>query len=166
MHSHLSLLFINKGLSDGLTTLSREINDNMAAYAISKVEKQAGSIEGKNILILGLSYRGNVKEPTKSTALLLISQMRDKGAQPFVNDPLFSDREIRQYGATPLSLDDTRCSEMDAIILQAFHQEYSMIDFSQFPRCQLILDGRNKFNKNEISQPGIAYEGIGNEGGL
>ncbi|WP_373894960.1 nucleotide sugar dehydrogenase [Virgibacillus natechei] len=153
--------FINKGLDQGLTSLSRDINDNMANYGISKMEKGIGSLENKNILILGLSYRENVKEPTKSTTLLLIDQLKEKKANVFVNDPLYTNNEISMYGVNPLSLHDPFVSEMDGLILQAFHQEYSRIDFSRLINCELVLDGRNKLNKNEISKLGMKYEGIG-----
>lgn len=154
--------FINKGLEQGLTPLSRQINDDMANFAISKIEKGIGSLVGKNILILGLSYRGNVKEPTKSTSLLLIDQLKNKKASPFVHDPLFTDSEIVKHGALPLTLSDKIVSEIDVVILQAFHQEYSNIDFKHFSNCKLVLDGRNKLDKNQISQLGIKYVGIGN----
>lgn len=154
--------FINKGLNQGLTTLSRQINDNMASYAISKTEKEIGSLADKNILILGLSYRGNVKEPTKSTTLLLIDQLKEKKANVFVNDPLFTDSEIVKFGVDSLSLEDKLVPKVDVVILQADHQAYTNIDFSRFTNCKLVLDGRNKLNKSEIVQLGIAYERIGN----
>ncbi len=153
--------FINKGLDEGLTPLSRKINDSMAEYAISKLEKEINPIKGKNIFILGLSYRENVKEPTKSTTLLLLEQLRSKGANLFVNDPMFTKKEIERYGATPLSLQDPLVSEMDGVILQAFHQEYSHLDFKKFKNCKLVLDGRNQLNKEVIIESGIKYEGIG-----
>lgn len=154
--------FINKGLDQGLITLSREINDNMVSYAVSKIEKGLGLLADKNVLILGLSYRENVKEPTKSTTLLLIDQLKKKDANLFVNDPLFTDSEIVKYGVNPLSLKDKFVSEIDVVILQAYHQAYSSIDFSNFNKCQLVLDGRNKLNESEITQLGMKYERIGN----
>lgn len=154
--------FINKGLDQGLTPLSRQINDNMAHYAISKVESGIGPLKGKNVLILGLSYRENVKEPTKSTTLLLIDELKEKEANLFVNDPLFTGSEIVKYGVTPLSLKDNFVSEIDVVILQAFHHEYNTIDFTNFIKCELVLDGRNKLNKDAITQLGMKYEGIGN----
>ncbi|UJL48150.1 nucleotide sugar dehydrogenase [Virgibacillus sp. NKC19-16] len=155
--------FINKGMDQGLTSLSRQINDSMANHAISKMEIgiEPSSLENKNILILGLSYRENVKETTKSTTLLLIEQLKSKKANVFVNDPLYTNDEIKAFGVNPLSLDDPFVSEIEGIILQAFHQEYSRIDFSRFIKCELVLDGRNKLNKNEISKLGMKYEGIG-----
>ncbi|MDL4839769.1 nucleotide sugar dehydrogenase [Aquibacillus rhizosphaerae] len=153
--------FINKGLNKGLTPLSRKINDSMASYAISKIEKRINSLKNKNVLIMGLSYRENVKEPTKSTTLLLINQLREKNVNIFINDPLFTDAEISNYGATPLSIKDKMILEIDVIIIQSFHKEYNDINFKDFTNCQLIFDGRNKLNQEEIKQLGIQYERIG-----
>jgi len=155
--------FINKGLTQGLTPLARTINDDMATYAIDKIEEMIGSLEDKNVLILGLSYRENVKEPTKSTSLLLIDKLKRKRANVFVNDPLFTKNDIMKYKTNPLELDNlSMVSEMDVVILQAFHDEYKEIDFSNFTNCKLVFDGRNKLDKNEITKLGFQYQGIGN----
>lgn len=153
--------FIHKGLDRGLTPIARRMNDGMAAYAIGKVEDRIGTLKDKNVLILGLSYRGNVKEATKSTTLLLMEQLQEKKANVFVNDPHFAESEVQKYGADSLSLQGSFVSEVDIVILQAFHEEYSTIDFENFRNCKLVLDGRNKLNKEEITRLGIKYEGIG-----
>lgn len=156
--------FMNKGLPEGLTTKSRAINDSMAEFAISKIEKELGSLENRNVLILGLSYRENVKEPTKSSSLLLMDLLKEKKANVYMNDPLFSDSEIQNYGVNPLSMEDSLVTEIDIIILQAFHQAYENLNFSQFKNCKLVLDGRNKLNRKELTDLGIRYEGIGIKG--
>lgn len=154
--------FINKGLNKGLAPLSRKINDNMANYSLAKIEKEIGSLHDKNILILGLSYRENVKEPTKSTTLKLIEQLKKRNANIYINDPQFTNEEIQNYGIPSLRLNDPFISEIDVIINQAFHQEYESLDFALFPKCKLIFDGRNKLDKNKINKLGITYLGIGN----
>ncbi|WP_077706181.1 nucleotide sugar dehydrogenase [Virgibacillus dokdonensis] len=155
--------FINKGLTKGITPMARMINDSMADYAINKVEEEVGSLTDKNVLILGLAYRENVKEPTKSTTLLLIDRLIKLRANVFVNDPLFTNSEIKQYGVSPLSLQSEFTSKMDAVILQAFHKAYASLDFKKFISCRIILDGRNKLSKNEIQRLGITYRSIGND---
>src|SRR5699024_8962686 len=154
--------FINKELAEGLTHLSRRINDRMADYSLTKIEKEIGSLQGKNILILGLSYRENVKETTKSTTLMLIEQLKAKVANVFVNDPQFTDHEIESYNVYQLQIKDPFTSEIDIIINQAFHQEYEELDFASFIKCQLVFDGRNKLNKEEINKLGMKYIGVGN----
>ncbi|MFZ4453241.1 nucleotide sugar dehydrogenase [Salibacterium aidingense] len=153
--------FIKRGLHEGLTPMARKINDSMAAYAVTKMEDYLDTLEHKNVLILGLSYRGNVKEPTKSTALLLAEELKQKNAWVYVNDPLFTDEEISTFSITPLSLADKRISSIDAVILQAFHNDYHSIQFDAFTNCKLIFDGRNELNEEEITALGIQYEKIG-----
>ncbi|WP_374187739.1 nucleotide sugar dehydrogenase (plasmid) [Priestia aryabhattai] len=154
--------FINRGLKNGLTQLAREVNDKMSDYAITKIENTIGSLHHKNVLILGLAFRENVKETTKSSTLLLIDHLKQKQANIFLNDPLFSDNEIAKYAVTPLSLNDKMISKIDVIILQAFHKQYESLDFKDFINCRIILDGRNSLNKELINQLGIRYKGIGN----
>lgn len=156
--------FINNGLEEGIISLARNKNDSMARYAVEKIEQQTGNLQNKNILILGLSYRENVKEATKSTTLLLIDLLKQKQGNVYVHDPLFSDEEIKRYGAQPLALSDPLIRHVDIIILQTFHDEYKHLDYRQFSNCKLILDGRNKIDKNEILKLGIRYEGIGRKG--
>ncbi|WP_043978863.1 nucleotide sugar dehydrogenase [Priestia megaterium] len=153
--------FINRGLKNGLTQLAREVNDTMASYAIKKIETSIGSLQNQNVLILGLAFRENVKETTKSSTLLLINHLKEKQANVFLNDPLFTDNELANYNGLPLSLNDTLTSKIDVIILQAFHKSYESLNFNKFINCKVILDGRNSLNKEEISKLGIQYYGIG-----
>lgn len=151
--------FIKKGLKDGLVSLSRKINDSMVSYAIALVEEHFKSLKKRNILILGLSFRENVKETTKSSTLLLIDELRKRGANIFVDDPQFSDEEIAFFNVTPFQEKDAE--KIDAIILQAFHDEYKNWEFENYTNCQYVLDGRNKLNPKVIQKLGITYRGIG-----
>lgn len=154
--------FINRGLKNGLTQLARKVNDTMSDYAITKIENAIGSLQNKNVLILGLAFRENVKETTKSSTLLLIDHLQQKQANIFLNDPLFTDGEIAAYSATPVSLNDDMISKIDVVILQAFHKQYEHLNFRDFVNCKVILDGRNLLDKEVIKELGIQYEGIGN----
>lgn len=151
--------FINNGLNEGLTTLSRQINDRMAMHAVNITKENIGSLKDKNVLILGLSFRGNVKEPTNSSALLLIKELKKMEAIVYVDDPLFSVEEILRYGEIPFS--KHHLDKIDAIILQAYHDEYKQFDFSAFINCKFVLDGRNVLNPNTIKKLGMKYKGIG-----
>lgn len=151
--------FIKNGLKSGLVPLSRTVNDRMVNYAVHLIEEIIPELKDKNILILGLSFRENVKEPTRSTTLLLIDVLKDKGANIYVDDPLFSELEISSFGVKAFKEEDK--SAIDVIIIQAFHDEYKQFNFSDFHNCRLILDGRNVLDKNEIQKLGFIYKGIG-----
>jgi nucleotide sugar dehydrogenase len=156
--------FINKGLTTGLTPLARKINDDMADYAIKRIEKEIGSLQDKKVLILGLSYRENVKESTKSTTLKLIDLLNERRASVLVNDPQFTANEIEAFDVKSLSLTDPEIASVDVIIHQAFHKEYENLDFSLFKACKLVFDGRNKLDKDEIIKQNKKYVGVGVRG--
>ena len=142
-----------------LPRFARHINDAMAEYAVQRVEAIVGSLAQQSVLILGVAYRGDVHEAAFTSAKLLQDALLKHGATVYVDDPLFSQSELRASGYTPLL---PECEgEINAIILQADHQAYQAFDFGRFARCQVILDGRRALNGERIRSIGIRYITIG-----
>src|SRR6266566_3487670 len=142
-----------------LPRFARRINDAMADYAVQRIEAIAGSLAQQSVLILGVAYRGDVHEAAFTSAKLLRDALFKHGATVYVDDPLFSQSELRTLGYTPLLPEFE--GEINAIILQAGHQAYQAFDFGRFARCQVILDGRRALNSERIESDGIRYITIG-----
>ena len=138
---------------------ARRINDAMAEYAVSQIKAVIGALAHRSILILGVAYRGDVRETAFTSARLLQEAFLERGATVFVDDPLFSKRELRELGYTPLLSENER--EIDAIILQADHQAYQSLDLRRFGRCQVLLDGRKALSREKIEALGMHYIAIG-----
>jgi UDP-N-acetyl-D-mannosaminuronate dehydrogenase len=94
-----------------------------------------------------------------TSAKLLQEALVAHGARVFVDDPLFSDAELEAMGYQPLRPEQRR--EIRAIILQAAHQSYQSLDFSQFSACQLVFDGRRALKPEAITAAGMRYLSIG-----
>lgn len=142
-----------------LSRFARRINDSMAAYAVCRIESLLGSLADQSVLILGVAYRGNVHETAFTCAKLLRDALLERGANIYVDDPLFDDEELRALGYTPLSTEYE--GEIRIIILQANHDSYHSLDFGRFPRCQVVLDGRNTLRREMIESLGMHYITIG-----
>lgn len=142
-----------------LPRLARRINDTMAAYAVRRIEAILGSLDHCSILILGVTYRGDVRETAFTSATLLKNALLEHGATVYVDDPLFSQDELYALGYTPLTPEVE--GEISAIILQANHRHYQSLDFRRFVRCQLVLDGRNALSREKIEALGLHYIAIG-----
>jgi nucleotide sugar dehydrogenase len=138
---------------------ARRINDAMAEYAVRRIEGITGSLAGQSVLILGVAYRGDVREVAFTSAKLLQDALVEHGAIVYADDPLFSADELHALGYTPLTplVED----EIRAIILQADHKAYQSFDFSLFVSCQVVLDGRKALSCEKIEFPGIHYLTIG-----
>jgi len=142
-----------------LPRYARRINDAMAEYAVRRIEGITGALAGQSVLILGVAYRGDVREVAFTSAKLLQDALVEHGAIVYADDPLFSEDELHALGYTRLTplLED----KIRAIILQADHKAYQSFDFSRFVSCQVVLDGRKVFNREKIESLGMCYVAIG-----
>lgn len=142
-----------------LTRYARHINDAMAEYAVQRLESMVGSLAHQSVLILGVAYRGGVRETAFTSAKLLQDALLQRGAIVYADDPLFFEDDLYRLGYTPFLHGFER--EICAIILQADHQSYRTFDFSRFVRCQVVLDGRNTLSREAIEAAGMLYVTIG-----
>jgi len=142
-----------------LPRYARRINDSMAEYAVHRLEVEIGSLAQQSVLILGVAYRGNVRETAFSSAELLRNALLEQGAKVYADDPLFSEEELQALGYTPLprGIED----EIRAIILQADHRVYQAFDFSRFEQCRVVLDGRHALRRELIDSLDMRYITIG-----
>jgi nucleotide sugar dehydrogenase len=142
---------------------ARHINDSMAEYAVQRIESVMGSLAHRVVLVLGVAYRGDVRETAFTSAKLLQEVLTRHNATVYVHDPLFSGDELRSLGYTPLPPDGE--DKVDAIILQSAHNAYRSFDFTRFISCQVVLDGRKVLSRENIESLDMHYIAIG-DGGL
>jgi nucleotide sugar dehydrogenase len=140
---------------------ARKVNDAQVARAVDKLERQLGAIGGRTVLVLGLTYRANVKEMAYSRALPLIHALQRRGADVAAYDPLLTAEEIAGHGAAPYRWGSE--SEAAAIITQTDDALWHEIDAAWFPRLQVVVDGRNSLEDAEWLE-GLTYVGFGIRG--
>ena len=140
---------------------AREINDGMPEYTVNLLRKELKDLDGKNVLVLGIAYRGNVKETFLSPSLSVIEHLKGAGANVYVNDPLFSKGEIESFDVKFADLDNLNA--LDAVILVTNHREYSDLDFSKLKEkgARVFVDGRNSMGREAVEKYGIIYRGVG-----
>lgn len=68
--------------------LADQINRDLPKYFVSRAEKKLNGLEGKKILVVGVSYKPNISDVRETPVLNLISALRSKGAQVFWHDDL------------------------------------------------------------------------------
>jgi UDP-N-acetyl-D-mannosaminuronate dehydrogenase len=105
--------------------------------------------------VLGVSYRGGVKESAFSGVFPTVIALSKIGAKVFVHDPMYTKEEIVLLGFTPYKIGDF----IDGLILQADHAEYQNLTSADFPGLQAIIDGRSVLDKDRFS--GVIVRTIG-----
>jgi UDP-N-acetyl-D-mannosaminuronic acid dehydrogenase len=147
-----------------LIALARKINESMPFHMVNLIieglNELGRSVKDSNILILGLAFRGGVKETRNSPAIPIIQRLKELHANVFLYDPLFSKKEIESFGAAYSdSFDD-----MDCLVIVTDHKEFKEYDWQKIGnrmRSKVIVDGRQIIFPDRIRKLGFVYEGIG-----
>jgi nucleotide sugar dehydrogenase len=141
-----------------LVALSRRVNDGQIGVAIKALQKELGSLEGVDVLVLGLVYRDGVKELAYSRALPLIERLAFHGATVWAYEPLMSDAEVERLSARPWGWGQPNPAK--AIVTQTADPAFAALDWAWFPDLRVIYDGRNSLRTIELPES-VAYHGVG-----
>lgn len=147
-----------------LVKTAREINDSMPHHVVeltTKALNMAGKpLKGSNVLVLGLTFRGGVREFMKAAAKPIIEELKEWGANLYAYDPLCTSEDAERFGAG--WKDDFK--NVDAIIITADHKEFKSLDLEKIAeevRTRIIIDGRNVIDPERAEKAGFIYMRVG-----
>lgn len=158
------------GINMSMTYLARKINDSMPKYLVDLVIKglnKAGkAIKGSRIAILGLTFRGDVKETYNSPAKPIIEELKKLGAEIIAHDPLITESEAKkEFNVKKIESIEEVFKNADCMVLITDHSQYKKIDIVKLIRLMnrppVIIDGRNIFNPHELCKINVIYRGVG-----
>ncbi len=130
---------------------AREANAAMPEYAVSLLEEEQGDLSGVRVAVLGIAYRGGVKETAFSGVFPTVDALKERGAEVVVADPMYTEDEIRALGFTPYVVGNGE--PVDAAIIQTDHVEYRTLTPADIPGVGTLIDGRR------ITDP-AAWQGV------
>jgi UDP-N-acetyl-D-mannosaminuronic acid dehydrogenase len=140
-----------------LPAVARQINESMPAYALNLLAQTLNGLAGRRVLILGVAYRGGVKETAFSGAFRLHHELERHGATALASDPIYTAIELESLGFQPWFAPDP----MDAAIIQADHRVYATLTPQELPGIQAIIDGRTILKEGPWQDAGIPIIRIG-----
>lgn len=143
---------------------ARKINDEMPNFTVKLVEdalaEKGKKLQDSSILVMGITYRGNVKEIRYSPALVVYKILTKKAKKVYAFDPLFSRQEIENMGL--LFKDDYQ--GIDCIVITALHDSFKNLDFDKIGkqiRTKTFVDTTTFFDVSQIKKFGFSVKSIG-----
>jgi UDPglucose 6-dehydrogenase len=144
-----------------------EVNDDQKAVLFNKVKKYFnGSMEGKTIALWGLSFKPETDDMREAPALVLIDNFLKAGCKVKAYDPEAMKETKRRIGDAIEYANDPyeAVRDADCLLLVTEWKEFRVPDFIRMKKLlknHVIFDGRNIYDRNEITDAGFEYFGIG-----
>jgi len=129
------------------------------------VALMGGSVKGKTIAVLGLTFKPNTDDMRDSPSLSIVAVLHGSGARIKAFDPAGM-REARKLLPEISYCDDAygAIDGADAIVIVTEWNEFRVLDLPRvrkLMRAPLIIDLRNIYNPAEMSGAGFAYHSVG-----
>ena len=153
------------GVSLNLIEQGRKINEKMPEHVVKltlDAFKDANKIiQNSDILILGISYKPDVKDIQLTPAEDVIKKLQTLGVKIHLHDPYFSGNEI--FGIKVENNLDEIIEKVDASIIITAHKEFKEIDLSFFKKMKtsILIDTRGIIEPVLASQANLIFRGLG-----
>ena len=79
---------LDHGVMSRYIKLSEELNHEMPTYCVGRLEELYGSLKGKHLLVVGVSYKPDISDTRESPAESVIKELEQRGAEVSWHDPL------------------------------------------------------------------------------
>ena len=124
-----------------------------------------GDIKDKTIAVWGLAFKPETDDMREAPSLVVIDKLLTAGCSVKVYDPIAMDECRRRIGNSVMYTDNMydAAEGADAILLITEWKEFRMPSWSrvrQIMKTPVIIDGRNIYDKNEMSENGFVYKHI------
>ncbi len=141
---------------------ARIINEKMPEHMVEltlKALNEAGiAAKNANILVLGLTFRGDVYEFRKSPSIPFIRRMKEWSENVYVYDPVCSEKDAMRYGAKWFE----GYEDMDVIVIMNDAKEFKELNLKDLKmRHRIIVDGRGIVDPKDAKSEGFIYMGVG-----
>jgi UDPglucose 6-dehydrogenase len=155
----------NHGISLPILRAVQQINQQQPQVVVAKLQRLLGSVAGKTVGILGLSFKPDSGDMREAISLSVIAMLEENGCKIKAYDPL------AMKVASSLMPELTYCRDAyevaagsDALVLVTEWSEFKELDMPRLRSLMnhpILIDGRNLYEPEEVIHAGFIYEGIG-----
>lgn len=142
------------------------VNENQKTIVYNKLLTLMGDVKGKTIALLGLAFKPETDDMREAPALVVIEKLLEAGASVRVFDPIAMPECKRRIGDVVTYCENIydAADGADACALMTEWRQFRMPTWNVIKKCMkgnVIVDGRNIYNRQELEELGFVYTRIG-----
>ena len=144
-----------------------DINEQQKTILFPKMKNYfQGDLSGKKIAIWGLAFKPETDDIREAPALYMIEKIKEAGAEITAFDPEAMDNVQRKIGDKINYVEDMYAAteNADALLICTEWSIFRTPDYDLLKKNMnnnVIFDGRNLYEVNEVNKEGFAYYSIG-----
>lgn len=147
----------------------RRVNDGMAEFVGNLVIKgliQTGKvIERSNVLILGITFKENIKDTRNSKVVDLIEFLKAHRIKLTGYDPVVGPAIVaNEFGVPAIDSLNAVDQPFDAIVYTVNHQQFESLTLKKLKQLTdgkpVLIDVKMRFDKKEAEKVGFWYESL------
>jgi nucleotide sugar dehydrogenase len=166
-----SYQMINLAKNMGFDTLksvetARIINESMPDHVINLLHdafiESGKSLENSNVLILGISYKPDVKDIQITPAEIIIEKLKNLKSNVLIYDPYFKSTTVFNLQTESNLIEALQ--KADALILVTAHKEFHNLDpifLKSKMKNAIVIDSKCVINQQAAKTSGLVYRGLG-----
>lgn len=156
----------------GIVKATVKANEKQKLKMVGKIKQEMGSLDGKILGVLGLSFKNNTDDMREAPSVTILKKLSELGAQLKVYDPkaikkaeiCFKDNHI---SILKYCLDEYEaCEGADGIILITEWNQFRSLDMDKVKfnmKGNYFFDLRNIYNKEIMTNKGFNYYSVGRD---
>jgi len=142
------------------------VNKNQIEYFVKKVVQACeGSVKGKVLTVLGLSFKPNTDDIREARSIPIIKKLQKRGAQIKAVDPVAVDNAKKVLKGVDFFEDPYKAlQDSSALLLVTEWKDFKELNFDKLKKKmkkKVIVDGRNIYDPKLLKKKGFYYIGIG-----
>ena len=161
------LLNTAKRLGSNLSIIEsgRKVNEKMPEHVINLTldafNECNKTIQDSSILILGISYKPDVKDIQLTPAEQVINKLQGLGVKIHIYDPYFKSKKV--FGITVAENIENVISTVDASIILTAHDEFKKIEIALFSKMlnPILIDTRGIIDPLLAKNEKLIFRGLG-----
>ncbi len=163
--SALAYIANEYGMTPQILNSVINVNREQRLKIVKKVQDELKIVKGKTIAVLGISFKPDTDDTREAPSISIMNSLINLGAKIKAYDPVVKERPVTLSEKVVIASDMYSAIEgADLVILATEWNEFKNIDFKKVKEIMshdIIIDGRNMFDKKALQDMGFKYIGIG-----
>jgi UDPglucose 6-dehydrogenase len=142
-----------------------EVNRRQRLRMVEKIEKLVGGLKGKQLAVLGLSFKPETDDMREAPSVDIIHALLEKGARVRAYDPVAVEHARKVLEGVEYAEDEFSAVEgADALVFMTEWNQFRALDMQrvkELMRTPKVADLRNIYDPERMRRLGFDYVGVG-----